>query len=137
MRQIYQVGLTLTFMLLCISVMQTIVVSQIGDLTPNRPIGEMDTIDFNISDETGVTVSSVLSTFPSGQGTDFATGGSDIIFFVKQMAFGWQSVLHDIFAPVGLVAISDALSVVFTAIQGITITYTIFLLISALRGGVS
>ena len=137
MRQIYQVGLTLTFMLLCISVMQTIVVSQIGDLTPNRPIGEMDTIDFNISDETDVTTSSVLSTFPSGQGTDFATGVFDLIFFAKQMAFGWQAVLHDIFAPVGLVAISDALSVFFTAIQGITITYTIFIGISALRGGVS
>lgn len=137
MRVIYEMGLMLTFILLCISTMQFIVSGQLGNTTPGQPVNLNWTPDTNFAGTQGAL------TYTGTPSNDFVGGllaiGSkvnNLWDLVSRFATGWQVVLKGIFRPeYGLSTIADLLIIVFDVILVITLIFFVGNMVSAVRGG--
>jgi hypothetical protein len=137
MRAIYEMGLMLTFILLCISTMQFIVSDQLGNTNPGQPVNLNWNPDTNFSGTQGAL------TYTGTPSNDFvggllAIGGkvNNLWDLVSRFATGWQVVLKGIFRPeYGLSGIADLLIIVFDVILIITLIFFVGNMVSAVRGG--
>jgi hypothetical protein len=146
MRTIYEMGLMLTFILLCVSTMQFIVVGQLtnadtGLIIGNASFGQTVNLEWHPDTNFAGTSSAFIST---GTPLDTFIGGLVIVSskinnlwdLGVRFATGWQSVLKGIFVPeYGLSGIADALIIIFDLIMIITMIFFVGNLYGAARGG--
>ena len=146
MRTIYEMGLMLTFILLCISTMQLIVVGQLtnsdtGLIIGNQSFGQ--TVDLQWHPDTNFAGTQNIFTWTGVPGAEFIGGLFTVSSKLNNLwdlairfATGWQSVLKGIFVPqYGLSGIADLLIILFDLIMIITMIYFVGNMISAVRGG--
>jgi hypothetical protein len=146
MRIVYEMGLMLTFILLCISTMQFIVVGQLtnsdtGLMMGNASFGQK--VNLNWTADTNFAGTQNIFTWTGVPGAEFIGGLFTVSSKLNNLwdlairfATGWQGVLKGIFVPeYGLSGIADLLIIVFDLIMIITMIYFVGNMISAVRGG--
>ena len=130
-KSFYEMGLILTFMLLCVSGTQMI----LNELLPySVPVVGVHGMDANVSAEDAVRVSTTQPDFSTAQGKEYSSATTDLQGFVYQLFAGWSNLLDDAL-PEELDIIIEVLRMILIPIQALTLAYSFFLFITGLRGG--
>ena len=138
MKQLYDMGLALTFMLLCVNGVYMIATDQMQGLLPGSQLEEINTTELtDIADRTEVTSDIDRPDYSAVRSGDYREKEQQLDILLWQMVFGWSALLNGILLPYGLTIISDVLYFILAPIQVISLGYLAMLTITALRGGFS
>lgn len=135
MRSLYEMGLMLTFFLMCVSVMHTIVATAIPTMPNLVEPSSLSSMDDNISSSIGVSIRTTGTNDAEGQKVEAQNDVTELLKIVKGFAFGWVDVLHEIFDPFELDYVAAGMIIIFGAIQVVTGAYLLMIMISVLTGG--
>lgn len=135
MRAFYEMGLMLTFFLLCISVVQLIVNNSLGSWTPASATELTWDANASMVDIKSIDVSSSAPSSSTATLEQLKEKEVNVLELANQLILGWHSVFYEIFNPWGLNYIGSALIAVFTIIQMSVIIYSAANFVSLLRGG--
>jgi len=137
MKQLYDMGLALTFLLLCVNGVYMIANDQMGNFVPSTQLKALNSVELESGGATEVTADMERPEYSTARSDDYRNREQGLDVLLWQMVFGWSDLLKGILLPYGLTIISDVLYLILAPIQLVSLGYLAMLTITALRGGFS
>jgi len=138
MKRLYEIGLTLTFLLLCVNGVYMIASDQLSGFLPSTQLKDLKTVELvEVGDDPTVVTGTEPQDWSSARASDYREREQGLDKLLWQMVFGWSNLVKGILEPYGLTIISDVLYYILAPIQLVSMGYLAMLTITALRGGFS